>query len=493
MAGKRELVFVVGDKGRDRVRVRKQRRASGEAAFIAEFMEYDAAGHGRRRQATLRARTKEAAKQEANALHRRLRSRPRPMPSVGAPDDPPAAALVGWLVAAYLREREGAASRAVHRFEATTLEMFVRLAGADTPVAQVSEGHVARYARARSTSHPHPDLACFPELRDCEVFARGDLLIARRWEPDGSVVEREHPPPLMPRSLAVLPEERRRGWRWPAPVGGRAVAREVNVIRALFRWAAAQRRADGTPWIAAHRIAAMRPMDDPESRQPQMTEQLYRELLGVAPQIADDLADLLVVAHETGRRIGAIVGLTFRDFDHREQTVRWRRELDKEGRAARVPASTALLRCVLDRARLLGLPEDAPLPVFGRRVRDTAAPQRKRGESDSAYEARASAARRRVLGARGRPMLPGYARDLLDRAFQRLGRRRPVGFGFHALRRKFATEAAELGGTKVAMALGGWRDARTFMDRYNQPGDDQLRGMLASRLARRAAPADRAA
>jgi hypothetical protein len=71
---------------------------------------------------------------------------------------------------------------------------------------------------------------------------------------------------------------------------------------------------------------------------------------------------------------------------------------------------------------------------------------------------------------------------LLDRAFRALGRVRPTRFGFHTLRRKFATDLKHQP-IKVVAKLGGWRDLETLL-RYQQVTDDEQRATLWTRRAR---------
>lgn len=57
----------------------------------------------------------------------------------------------------------------------------------------------------------------------------------------------------------------------------------------------------------------------------------------------------LVLAHETGHRIGAIRQLLWSDIDRRRGVIRWRSEHEKTGYEHQTPV-TAMARAVLDEA-----------------------------------------------------------------------------------------------------------------------------------------------
>ena len=58
----------------------------------------------------------------------------------------------------------------------------------------------------------------------------------------------------------------------------------------------------------------------------------------------------LVIAHETGHRIGAIRQLRWSDIDRADRTIRWRSEHEKTGYEHRTPVTVAVLE-VLELAR----------------------------------------------------------------------------------------------------------------------------------------------
>ncbi len=58
----------------------------------------------------------------------------------------------------------------------------------------------------------------------------------------------------------------------------------------------------------------------------------------------------------------------------------------------------------------------------------------------------------------------------------------PPRTGFHALRRKFATELKDVPLPDLC-ALGGWKDAKTILTCYQAPDRDTMRSALTARRA----------
>ena len=116
----------------------------------------------------------------------------------------------------------------------------------------------------------------------------------------------------------------------------------------------------------------------------------------------------LVLAHETGHRIGAIRMPPWSDVDLPKREIRWRAEHEKTGYEHRTPM-TDEARAVLEMARrmTLGIGEAPVLPSL---------------KDD------------------GRPVSRYLARDWWERA-EKLARLKPKrGPGWHSLRRKFASD-----------------------------------------------------
>ena len=76
----------------------------------------------------------------------------------------------------------------------------------------------------------------------------------------------------------------------------------------------------------------------------------YEALLGVAGDVNWQFRVALVLAHETGHRIGASRQLRWSDIDLDTRTIRWRGENEKTGYEHRTPV-TAMALAALEEAR----------------------------------------------------------------------------------------------------------------------------------------------
>ena len=135
----------------------------------------------------------------------------------------------------------------------------------------------------------------------------------------------------------------------------------------------------------------------------------------------------LVIAHETGHRIGAIRQLRWSDIDLEGRTIRWRGEHEKTGYEHRTPVTAEAL-AVLEEARRRN-PGIGDIPVLP-------APK------DPSKSASRS-----------------LARDWWKKAQTLAGLEPRRSRGWHSLRRKFASDLMDQP-LKVLCELGGWKTAQ---------------------------------
>ena len=161
---------------------------------------------------------------------------------------------------------------------------------------------------------------------------------------------------------------------------------------------------------------------------------------------------VLMLAHETGHRIGAIRQLRWSDIDLEAGVIRWRGEHEKTGYEHRTPVSAEAL-AVLEEARRehpgIG---DAPL-----------------------------------LPAPKDPsqcMSRSLARDWWEKAQELAGLEPKRGGGWHSLRRKFASDLMNQP-LKVLCELGGWKTAQTVLQCYQRADEGRLREALEHRRGAR--------
>jgi len=154
----------------------------------------------------------------------------------------------------------------------------------------------------------------------------------------------------------------------------------------------------------------------------------------------------LVLGEATGRRIGSIRQLAWQDFDFEAATILWRAETDKKRKEWVVPMPPALLEEVKRfRVKLGG--------AFGGLVFPAARDPTKPLGREVFQHARSEASKHAEL-----PKLPGG--------------------GWHALRRKWASERKHLPLVDVA-AAGGWKDTQTLVNCYQHADRETMLAVMS--------------
>lgn len=228
------------------------------------------------------------------------------------------------------------------------------------------------------------------------------------------------------------------------PVGARPLAYDLAFVRAVFNWGVGGGLIDRNPW------QGFKPnLGKHTPRRPVLTAELYEALLNVAAQVAPGFKLALVLAYETGHRIGAIRRLRWSDVDFERDVIRWRVQHDKIGLEHETPMSPA-----------------ARTALWAARQHDPAIGDRWIFPAPKNPEASVS-------------------RFLVDAWWDRgeaLAQLPPEpGRGWHSCRRTFATElkAAPL---KDLCALGGWKDPQTILKCYQRADPVTMRQALAARI-----------
>lgn len=232
----------------------------------------------------------------------------------------------------------------------------------------------------------------------------------------------------------------RRNQAHPRELSGRAIEHNLKFLVAVLNWAMSSQLLDrnplrGMPWP--------RP---PSVRRPIVTTEQVAALLAVAPLVHPLALLALVLAYETGHRIGAIRCLRWKDIDFAGRQVRWRAEHDKRRNEHETPLTDAAV-LALRNARRFQLGDGWVFPS---------------------------------PGDPSRPVSTNLTRDWWERMESRAGLAHEPGLGWHSLRRLFATE---LKGQPLVdlCALGGWKDPQTVLKCYMKPDADTQRKALAQR------------
>jgi integrase len=235
---------------------------------------------------------------------------------------------------------------------------------------------------------------------------------------------------------------RRSGGTRRRAVRNRVIEYDLKFLHSVLNWAVGAGLLDrnplkGLPWPR-----------EPAPKRPVLDHEQFQSLLQVSRDVHPLFELALVLAHETGHRIGAIRQLRWSDVDWRHGVIRWRATTDKMGVEHETVLTPEAL-AALERARV-------ERPAVG-----------------DAW----------VFPAPRSPERPCSHYLLLKwwrRAEGLAGLTHDTGRGFHSLRRKFATELKHIP-LKDLLALGGWKDPQTVLCCYQTADLDTMRAGLASR------------
>ena len=235
------------------------------------------------------------------------------------------------------------------------------------------------------------------------------------------------------------------GSRQAGGVGDRIIQQDLQLLRAVLGWASETELLPNGDPLAGKRLEL------PKEKNPvrvAVTEAEYQRLLAVADQIDWRFKGMLILAHETGHRIGAIRQLLWSDIDLDARTIRWRAETEKTGyqhvTPITEPAAVALRSVQATR------PGIGDAPIFPA--------DKNPGQSVDRF----------------RPTKWWSKAEVAAELEPKRGR------GWHSLRRKFASDLMHQP-LKVLCQLGGWKSPQTILMCYQQPDEEQLRAALTDR------------
>ncbi len=233
-----------------------------------------------------------------------------------------------------------------------------------------------------------------------------------------------------------------------SPVSDRTIEYDLKFLIAVFNWAAKSRDEHGRLLLDSNPLKGLKTPTEKNPTRVVLSEEEYQALLEVSRPVDWRFRVALVVAHETGHRIGAIRQLRWSDIDLECGVVRWRAEHEKSGYEHRTPVTAEAL-AVLEEARQIN-PGNGDAPVL-----------------PAPWDPSTSFSRVRAY-------------VWWNRAERLAGLKRMRGRGWHSLRRKFACDLMDLP-LKVLCELGGWKEAQTVLRCYQQADEVQLRKALESR------------
>ena len=237
------------------------------------------------------------------------------------------------------------------------------------------------------------------------------------------------------------------------PVGDRTIEWDLAFLMAVLNWAERSKDERGRPLLDRHPLKGLRKPREKNPARVVLTEDEYRAMLKVSRQVGWRFHVALVLAHETGHRIGAIRKLRWADIDFEGREVRWRAEHEKTGYEHVTPLTDEAI-AALEEAREKN-PATGDAPVLP-------------SSSDATL-----------------CMSHVCAYQWWKRGQSLAGLEPKRGRGWHSLRRKFASDLMDLP-LKVLCELGGWKNPQTVLRCYQQADAVQLRKALDSRPGVRA-------
>jgi len=237
------------------------------------------------------------------------------------------------------------------------------------------------------------------------------------------------------------------------PPANRTIQKDLKFLIAVLNWAARSKDEQGRLLLHRNPLRGLRTPSEKNPTRVVLAEEEYRALLKVSCRVDWRFRVALVVAHETGHRIGAIRKLRWSDIDFEGTTIRWRAEHEKTGYEHSTPVTAEAL----------------------------AALEYASGMSAGTGDALVLPSPRDPSRCVGRCTVRGW----WQRAEGLAGFEPKRGRGWHSLRRKFASDLMDQP-LKVVCELGGWKEATTVLRCYQRPDDAQLRKALTSRRRVRA-------
>lgn len=337
--------------------------------------------HGERRRISTGHRDRAKAKQEADEIAARF----------GEEDPEEEDVSLGTLFDKYVRNRTPEKAESTQEHDRRCKELFCRYFGHDIPASDLNRELWDRFIRERGSG---------------AIDARGHRV------PEGDRTER----------------------------GARIVAKDLKLLNAALRWAVDADLLDRNPCEFPGTESKYPSEDDPA--RPVVSQKRYEAMLGVADDVDWRFRLALVLANETGHRIGSIRRLRWSDVKLEKAAVRWRGSADKMRNEHVTPLTEAAVRALREARQVRPAVGDAwvfPAP------------------EDSSE-----------------PCSRHLMRDWWLQAERRADLDHPDGMGWHAMRRKFATEHKGVP-LKDLEGLGGWKESRTLMECYQTTDLDALR------------------
>lgn len=227
-------------------------------------------------------------------------------------------------------------------------------------------------------------------------------------------------------------------------VRNRTITYDLKLVVAVFNWAVLSGLLDKNPFKGLPFPVELNPV------RKMFTEEQYADLIEQARAINPQYELLLSVCYYTGHRIGSVRHLRWSNIDFETNGITWVAEHDKMGRGHETPLKAELKEMLQQAHQQQAAAGDAwvfPSPE-----------------------------------APDRPVSANLARDWMERGLRKIGVGVGQRYGYHSVRREFATNL-DRDGVSLAQicALGGWQDPTTVMKCYMRPNQAAMRAALENR------------
>lgn len=332
------------------------------------------------------------------------------------------------------------------RAKAAAEELAARLRRAEVPrrehpsLGMLFDIYVMEVTPGKSLGKQKHDRAC------AEMFQRafgGDtearLLSRREW--DRFIRDRRSG------AIRTAHQQKRRGVR------NRVIAYDLQWLNAVLNWATTASNGAGGVLLDRNPLKGLALPREASPARPMLSDAEYQTMRAVARDVHPYFELALVLAHDTGHRIGSIRKLRWSDVNLEDRRIQWRADTDKIQFEHATPITDDLGAMLVARRRsTLRIGDSWMFPEPG----DPSRPCDRDTFSWWWEEAE---------------RLAGIAH---------VARR-----GWHSLRRTFASELKHIP-LKDLCELGGWKSADTVIECYIKPDEATMRDALAQRKPIRA-------
>ena len=303
---------------------------------------------------------------------------------------------------------------------------------------EMYESEVSRHKQSLS-KHKHDERCAEMMLRFFGADTDPKGLSRREW--DRFILAR--------RSGTLRPKTLKK----PRAVGERIIEYDLKHLLAVFNWATVAGDGRGSPLLERNALKGMPLPSEKNPKRAVLSDDQYDAMLRVADQVHPLVRPMLMVAHETGHRIGSIRQLRWEDVDLKQASVIWRAAHDKEGQSHTTPLTLAAVAALATLRRSRTSVSDGW--VF---------PSSEGGEKACSRN---------------------LARDWWERAAALAKRPKGERYGWHSLRRGWATAMRDVS-PRDMVDLGGWASYDTPLKSYIRPDLEAQRGAFAKRRELRA-------